>query len=166
MFLILSLCIHLFETYYAEFSFAVPKQEIVSEFISGLSQYPKDEYQWDYIMLNIITTESGDSLVGTEYFKACDLYVPKSNDCTLLYTIAENDTILIQGNLSPLFFKPLSSQEKINIMIDGSNIGVEELPGKCFQYKNGRFVFFLDSLDCLLDSLQLIRGSDYDRHLP
>lgn len=141
----LTFCTCLFKTYTMEFSYVEPKQEAISKFVSDLVKYPKDKYEWNYLMLNIFNTESGDSIVSVEYFKACDLYIQQqSNDCTLFYTIVGNDTVFIQGSLSHFLFSPITSHKPVVYLIDGSNITIENLPSCRFIYKTGYFERFFD----------------------
>ena len=127
--------------YRVQFSYAEPRNEAIKDFISNIVKFSPENYEWNYIYLNMLETESKDSLIGVEYFKVDDFYSakPLNDNDYRFYTISGRDTIFIQGNLALLFFAPKSNHPTLNYYVDGSNVGVEFLPSRLFHFSLWKF---------------------------
>jgi hypothetical protein len=130
----------LLNSHFVEFSYVEPRNETVKTFVSDLTNFPRENYEWNYIYLNIIETEKKDTIIGVEYCKKDDFYSARAEEGEhRLYTISGKDTIFIQGDLSLFFFMPSSCNPKIGYKIDETNVLVEFLPSKLFYFNSWIF---------------------------
>jgi len=129
-----------FQDYCVEFSYVEPRNEAVETFVSDLTNYPRKNYNWNYIYLNIIETAMKDTVISVEYCNVDDFYSARAVEGEhRLYTILGKDTIFIQGDLSLFFFTPSSCNQKKGYKIDESNVLIEFLPSKLFFFNSWNF---------------------------
>ena len=126
------------DNYEITYHHAMPKDEMLSEVLERIRQYPRTDYCWDYIGLRIVN-DCQDTVLIAEYFKRSDFYRPRpSSGCNDQYfTVIGYDTIFISGNLSSEFFMPIFDKDTCTITIDCDNILVEFLPEQNFMFKHG-----------------------------